>query len=304
MYICLIIYHILKTMRIFITFLCWGFFTLAQAQNTTIDLKSKNVAQEPKCIGIKKSVQKEGRSDFWQCVDSWVYDHFSYPQEAFDNELDATVWVPFVIDKKGVMTVNKDSIDISVPYDKEKDLEKGKYKRIKETSYHIFANFPKVTPAKDSKGKVIAVKGSYPISFEIPKDEDKNPIKGAEGLAKAHEKALAPVIEKRAYRVGKEHLSEEEKIADVSQFFSITIRNKYHYPPAALELGISGTVIVKIVVDKEGKITGRALRGPKELWDVSEKIFTNLPDFVPAIDQYGAPIKATYVIPIRYSVAE
>ena len=87
-------------------------------------------------------------------------------------------------------------------------------------------------------------------------------------------------------------------------FFSITIRNKYHYPPAALELGISGTVIVKIVVDKEGKITGRALRGPKELWDVSEKIFTNLPDFVPAIDQYGAPIKATYVIPIRYSVAE
>ena len=291
-------------MRIFITFLCWGFFTLAQAQKAPIDLKSSAVAQEPKCIGITKTIQKEGRSDFWQCVDSWVYDHFSYPQDAFDNELEAVVWVPFVIDKKGVMTVNKDSIDISVTYDKKEDLEKGKYKRIKETSYHIFANFPKVTPAKDSKGKVIAVKGSYPISFTIPKDEDKKPIKGAEGLAKAHEKALAPVIEKRAYRVGKEHLSEEEKIADVNQFFSITIRNKYHYPPAALELGISGTVIVKIVVDKEGKITGKALRGPKELWDVSEKIFTNLPDFVPAIDQYGAPIKATYVIPIKYSFVD
>lgn len=183
-------------------------------------------------------------------------------------------------------------------------MEKGKYNSIKETSYRIFADFPKVTPAKDSNGKVITVKGRYPISFEIPKDEDKKPIKGAEGLAKAHEKALAPVIEKRAYRVGKEHLSEEEKIADVNQFFSITIRNKYHYPPAAFESGISGTVIVKIVVDKEGKITGRALRGPKELWAVSEKIFTNLPDFVPAIDQYGAPIKATYVIPIRYYVAE
>ena len=276
-------------MRIFITFLCWGFFTLAQAQNTTIDLKSSAVAQEPKCTGIKKSVQKEGRSDFWQCVDSWVYDHFSYPQDAFDNELEAVVWVPFVIDKKGVMTVNKDSIDISVTYDKKEDLEKGKYKAIKEVCYSIFANFPKVTPAKNTKRKVIAVKGSYPISFTIPKDEDKKPIKGAEGLA---------------YRVGKEHLSEEEKIADVNQFFSITIRNKYHYPPAALESGISGTVIVKIVVDKEGKITGRALRGPKELWAVSEKIFTNLPDFVPAIDQYGAPIKSTYVIPIRYSVVK
>ena len=291
-------------MRIFITFLCWGFFTLAQAQKAPIDLKSSAVAQEPKCTGIKKSVQKEGRSDFWQCVDSWVYDHFSYPQDAFDNELEAVVWVPFVIDKKGVMTVNKDSIDISVTYDKKEDLEKGKYKRIKETSYHIFANFPKVTPAKDSKGKVIAVKGSYPISFTIPKDEDKKPIKGAEGLAKAHEKALAPAVEKKAYRVGKEHLSEKEKITDVGQFFSTTIRNKYHYPPVAIELGISGTVIVKIVVDKEGKITGKALRGPKELWDVSEKIFTNLPDFVPAIDQYGAPIKATYVIPIKYSFVE
>ena len=243
-------------MRIFITFFCWGFFTLAQAQKAPIDLKSSVVAQEPKCIGITRTVQKEGRSDFWQCVDSWVYDHFSYPQEAFDNELDATVWVPFVIDKKGVMTVNKDSIDISVPYDKEKDLEKGKYKRIKETSYHIFANFPKVTPAKDSKGKVIAVKGSYPISFEIPKDEDKNPIKGAEGLAKAHEKVLAPVVEEIAYRVGTEHLSKEEKIADIGSFFRATIQRKLQYPPAALELGISGTVVVKVVVDEKGKITG------------------------------------------------
>ena len=291
-------------MRIFITFLCWGFFTLAQAQNTTIDLKSSAVAQEPKCTGIKKSVQKEGRSDFWQCVDSWVYDHFSYPQDAFDNELEAVVWVPFVIDKKGVMTVNKDSIDISVTYDKKEDLEKGKYNSIKETSCRIFANFPKVTPAKNKKGKVIAVKGSYPISFIIPKDEHKNPIKGAEGLAKAHEKALAPAVEKKAYRVGKEHLSEKEKIADVGQFFSTTIRNKYHYPPVAIELGISGKVIMKIVVDKEGKISAKAIKGPKELRAGAEKIFTNLPNFVSAIDQYGAPIESTYVIPIKYSFVD
>ena len=296
--------HTEKTMRIFITFLCWGFFTLAQAQKAPIDLKSSAVAQEPKCKGIKKSVQKEGRSDFWQCVDSWVYDHFSYPQDAFDNELEAVVWVPFVIDKKGVMTVNKDSIDISVTYDKKEDLEKGKYKAIKEVCYSIFANFPKVTPAKDSKGKVIAVKGSYPISFEIPKDEDKNPIKGAEGLAKAHEKVLAPVVEEIAYRVGTEHLSKEEKIADIGSFFRATIQRKLQYPPAALELGISGTVVVKIVVDEKGKITGRAVKGPKELWAGAEEIFTNLPDFVPAIDQYGAPIKATIVIPIRYSIGE
>ena len=291
-------------MRIFITFLCWGFFTLAQAQKAPIDLKSSAVAQEPKCIGITKTIQKEGRSDFWQCVDSWVYDHFSYPQEAFDNELSAVVWVPFVIDKKGVMTVNKDSIDISVTYDKKEDLEKGKYNSIKETSYRIFANFPKVTPAKNTKRKVIAVKGSYPISFIIPKDEHKNPIKGAEGLAKAHEKALAPAVEKKAYRVGKEHLSEKEKITDVGQFFSTTIRNKYHYPPVAIELGISGKVIMKIVVDKEGKISAKAIKGPKELRAGAEKIFTNLPNFVSAIDQYGAPIESTYVIPIKYSFVD
>ena len=296
--------HTEKTMRIFITFFCWGFFTLAQAQKAPIDLKSSVVAQEPKCIGITRTVQKEGRSDFWQCVDSWVYDHFSYPQEAFDNELSAVVWVPFVIDKKGVMTVNKDSIDISVTYDKKEDLEKGKYNSIKETSYRIFANFPKVTPAKNTKRKVIAVKGSYPISFIIPKDEHKNPIKGAEGLAKAHEKALAPAVEKKAYRVGKEHLSEKEKIADVGQFFSTTIRNKYHYPPVAIELGISGKVIMKIVVDKEGKISAKAIKGPKELRAGAEKIFTNLPNFVSAIDQYGAPIESTYVIPIKYSFVD
>jgi len=171
-------------------------------------------------------------------------------------------------------------------------------------SCRIFANFPKVTPAKNTKGKVIAVKGRYPISFEIPKDEHKNPIKGAEGLAKAHEKVLAPVVEEIAYRVGTEHLSKEEKIADIGSFFRATIQRKLQYPPAALELGISGTVVVKIVVDEKGKITGRAVKGPKELWAGAEEIFTNLPDFVPAIDQYGAPIKATYVIPIKYSFVE
>ena len=57
-------------------------------------------------------------------------------------------------------------------------------------------------------------------------------------------------------------------------------------------------------MDKEGKITARAIRGPKELRAGAEKIFTNLPDFVPAIDQYGAPIKSTYVIPIKYSFVD
>ena len=69
-------------------------------------------------------------------------------------------------------------------------------------------------------------------------------------------------------------------------------------------MGISGKVIMKIVVDKEGKISAKAIKGPKELRAGAEKIFTNLPNFVSAIDQYGAPIESTYVIPIKYSFVD
>ena len=81
------------------------------------------------------------------------------------------------------------------------------------------------------------------------------------------------------------------------------IRSKYHYPPTALELGISGKVTVKIEVDTEGKITAKRISGPNELYSAVEKTFTNLPDFIPARDQYGYPIKMSYVIAINISLA-
>lgn len=290
-------------MKKLITLLCLGFFTIAQAQNTPINIKDLSLAQEPQCTNINKTIQKEGRSPFWQCVDSWVYNHFTFPEEAFNNQREAIVWIPFLINEKGTFLVNKDSINITVPPEKIKDLDEGKYNSIKEVCYNIFATFPNVIPAKNTQGQAIPVKGKYPISFIIPLDENQQPIEGEKGIAEALKTALKPVVEKAACRVGKEHLSEEEKTADANRFFSTMIRSKYHYPPAALELGISGKVTVKIEVDTEGKITAKRISGPNELYSAIPIIFTNIPDFVPARDQYGNPIKMTYVIAINISLA-
>ena len=287
-------------MKKLITLLCLGFFTVAQAQNTPIDIKDPSLAHEPQCKNIEKTIQKEGRSPFWQCVDSWAYNHFTYPDDAFNNQREAIVWIPFLINEKGTFLVNKDSINITVPPEKMKDLDQGKYNSIKEVCYNIFANFPKVIPAKNAQGQAIPVKGSYPISFIIPLDENQQPIEGEKGIAEALTKALKPVAEKAACRVGNEHLSEEEKINDTNRYFSTIIRTRYHYPPSAFELRISGKVTIKIEVDTQGKITAKAISGPNELCKAAEKIFINLPNFTPAYDQYGYPIKMTYIIVVNY----
>ncbi|GJH40307.1 hypothetical protein RCZ04_08570 [Capnocytophaga sp. HP1101] len=275
---------------------------MVQAQTLPIDIKSSAVVQEPKCTSIKKTVQKENRSDFWQCFDSWVYDHFSYPQEAFDNGLEALVEVLFVIDKNGVLTVNKDSIDVHVAYKEKQALKEGKYDIIKEATYQIFSDFPKVTPAKDAQGKIIAVKGRYPISFEIPKDKNEQPIKGKEGLAKAHEMALQPVIEIGAYRPGKEYLSEKEKREDIGKCFRRAVIRKFKYPLNATRHNITGTVFVKILIDKEGKVSPKSATGPEELLEAGKRIFRDLPDFVPARDQYGNPIEEYFMMPLNFKL--
>ena len=159
-------------------------FTVVQAQNTPIDIKDLSVTQEPQCTNVNKTIQKEGRSPFWQCVDSWVYDHFTYPDDAFNNRQEAIVWIPFLINEKGTFLVNKDSINITVPPEKIKDLDEGKYNSIKEVCYNIFATFPNVIPAKNTQGQAIPVKGKYPISFIIPLDENQQPIEGEKALPK------------------------------------------------------------------------------------------------------------------------
>ena len=78
------------------------------------------------------------------------------------------------------------------------------------------------------------------------------------------------------------------------------VRNNFKYPPAALEMQITGKVYVQFVIDGNGHVTNIRKRGPDRLLeDEAARIIAALPDVKPG-QQRGRPVKVKYSIPINF----
>lgn len=75
------------------------------------------------------------------------------------------------------------------------------------------------------------------------------------------------------------------------------------YPDSAIKVGISGKVIVKFIVEKDGSISHvEAVKGPG--WGLNEeavRIVKLMPKFIPGT-QNGNPVKVTMLLPIRFEL--
>jgi protein TonB len=78
------------------------------------------------------------------------------------------------------------------------------------------------------------------------------------------------------------------------------------YPDSARENNIQGRVVVKFVVDEEGKI-GQVKVVSKPLgWGLEEeaiRVVTSMPNWIPG-KQRGVPVQVYYTIPIRFQLGE
>jgi len=105
-------------------------------------------------------------------------------------------------------------------------------------------------------------------------------------------------IEPSVIKTGPEQMPEfpggQKKLA---QF----IKSNLKYPDNAREKGISGTVIVNFLVDKEGKIgQTRVVRGIGSGCDEEAvRIIQSMPDWLPG-RSYGKPIDVILTIPVRF----
>jgi len=78
------------------------------------------------------------------------------------------------------------------------------------------------------------------------------------------------------------------------------IKNNFNYPPAALEMGITGKVYIQFVIDSNGRVTGIQKRGPdKLLEDEATRIIASLPKIKPG-EQRGKTVSVKYSIPINF----
>jgi protein TonB len=94
----------------------------------------------------------------------------------------------------------------------------------------------------------------------------------------------------------------DERKACFQQKVQEHIVKEFTYPPAALELGITGRVFVQFVIDSKGNIGSIRMRGPdKTLEKEAHRIVASLPKMTPG-KQRGRPVSVPYSIPINFII--
>ena len=122
----------------------------AQENDKAVDLNASVVKEKPYYAKYENPHFKKEEL-FARYLDFWVTQKFNYPKEALDKEIQGTVKVHYLVDRKGNFSVQNVEGEPILAAEGKK----------------IFTNFPQLVPAKDAKGYAIAVQGVYPIEFKM-----------------------------------------------------------------------------------------------------------------------------------------
>lgn len=94
----------------------------------------------------------------------------------------------------------------------------------------------------------------------------------------------------------------DERKACFQKMIQEHVRRQFTYPPAALELGITGRVFVQFHIDSKGHVGGIRTRGPDKLLEQeANRIIATLPDMTPG-KQRGRAVKVPYSIPVNFVI--
>ena len=114
----------------------------------------------------------------------------------------------------------------------------------------------------------------------------------------------------------KEEVIEEEEIfvnaeemptfqgGDLSKFRT-WVQSNVRYPQIALENGIQGNVVIKFVVEKDGKLSNiQVLQSPdKTLSDAAVAVLQRSPKWKPG-KQRNKPVRVTYILPVSFKIQQ
>ena len=168
--------------------------------------------------------------------------------------------------------------------------------------------------------------------IDIPLSEQKPPPPPKQQVFKIQEVKDTEVIEEIALDLDVE-VTEEEAVAEVEvimieeeeevveeifviveqeptpiggfEEFYTYLAQQIKYPPAALRLGIEGSVFVQFVIEKDGKITNVELaKGIGAGCDEEAlRVISSSPDWNPG-KQRGLPVRVRKIIPVRFIMAK
>jgi TonB family protein len=204
----------------------------------------------------------------------FIRDNIKYPPEAAKANIQGTVTVKYVINTEGKVE------DVTVVRGVDPSLDKEAIRVIK--------SLPDWNPGSQA-GVPRNVLYALPVKFSLGPETDQQKTQ----LSKSTEKAIEAfvLVEKMPeYPGGQPALMK-------------FIRDNIKYPPEAAKANLQGTVMVKYVINTEGKVEDvTVVRGVDPSLDREAiRVIKSLPDWTPG-SQAGVPRNVLYSSPVKFSL--
>ena len=142
----------MRKLILFILFMIPGIMTFGQER------KEQEEEREAIPISYRKTVPCFGEGDA-NSFSKWVNEHKIYPEEAKKAGIQGRVTLQFTITKEGKLT--------------NVELLRGVHPLLDEEAIRVVKSAPQIwTPGK-RKGEVVDVTYTFPVIFQLPKDDQK-----------------------------------------------------------------------------------------------------------------------------------
>lgn len=223
-----------------------------------------------------------------KALTDYIIENLKYPDEASKRGVQGTVLIRFIIDEEGNVT--------------SPEVIRGIAPALEKEAMRVITKMPKWIPGKQS-GKNVKVYFTIPIMFKMS---------GNIGVKAAETKKVIIEVDEKQKVSG-------NTIVEVNDIFSkVDVMPEYpggveklmeyimknlSYPEEAKNKGIEGRVIVRFVVDKDGKvISPEVIRGLDESCNNEAlRVVKEMPNWKPG-SQDGRNVPVFFTLPITYKL--
>ncbi len=212
---------------------------------------------------------------------NYIGNNLKYPADAIDKGIEGKVLIRFIVTKEGKVS----NAEVLRGIDPSCDAE----------ALRVVEAMPDWIPGKQ-KGENVNVYYTLPISYKLGhKKEDKSTVKFQPPQIK-NDKAAT----KQSYT----QVEEMPKFPGGEQALMSYLRENIKYPLEEASKKIEGNVIVRFIVDKEGKVKdATVLRKVNDGLDAEAlRVVNGMPDWIPG-KQDGKNVNVYFTLPIMFKLA-
>lgn len=220
----------------------------------------------------------------------WAQRNVKYPAEAKDKKISGTVYVSFVVNRKGEM------VNINIV--------RGVNPLLDEEVIQAMKSAPAWTPGKQ-RGQPVNVSFAIPVKFVLDSAGDQSPkdsliLKPKSGNTHFVEGESKKSPEKQVFMVVEEMPVFQG--GGIEKFIS-WIYDNVKYPREAMEKSISGTVEVSFIVNEKGQVEDAQITKSAHpvLDEAAVAAVKSSPEWRPG-KQRGQYVKVSFNIPIKFTL--